>query len=204
MPPEQRSQNVISACTPTDRSRFLRAWFRSPLQVASVTPSSRSLARLMTCEIDLTARRIIELGAGTGVFTRALLERGVHEGSLTLIEQDEGFAEMLKQRYPLARTHNIDASRIASHFMCEEKFDAAVSGLPLLAMPPRTVMTILAATFRLIREQGRFYQFTYGPRCPIPRIILDRLGLRAVRIGWTIQNLPPAAVYRISKRRPLK
>ena len=28
-------------------------------------------------------------------------------------------------------------------------------------------------------------------------------GIKAVRIGWTAQNLPPASVYRISKRRVL-
>jgi hypothetical protein len=36
----------------------------------------------------------------------------------------------------------------------------------------------------------------------VPRPILDRLGLEAVRIGGTVRNLPPASVYRISRREP--
>ena len=50
-----------------------------------------------------------------------------------------------------------------------------------------------------MRPGGAFYQFTYGPRCPVPRPILDRLGLKATRIGGTVRNIPPAGVYRISR-----
>jgi phospholipid N-methyltransferase len=80
---------------------------------------------------------------------------------------------------------------------------AVVSGLPLLSMSPRKIMSILSGAFTYVRPGGRFYQFTYGPRCPIPRAILDRLGLKATRIGGTFRNLPPAAVYRITRRQPL-
>jgi phosphatidylethanolamine/phosphatidyl-N-methylethanolamine N-methyltransferase len=38
----------------------------------------------------------------------------------------------------------------------------------------------------------------------VPRPILDRLGLKATRIGGTVRNLPPASVYRISRRKPLE
>jgi phospholipid N-methyltransferase len=54
-----------------------------------------------------------------------------------------------------------------------------------------------------MRPTASFYQFTYGPRCPVPRPILDRLGLKAVRIGGTVRNIPPASVYRITQRQPL-
>jgi phosphatidylethanolamine/phosphatidyl-N-methylethanolamine N-methyltransferase len=69
-------------------------------------------------------------------------------------------------------------------------------------MPPRKIMAILLGAFGYLRPGGSFYQFTYGPRCPVPRPILDRLGLKARRIGGTVRNLPPAAAYRITRRRP--
>ena len=34
-------------------------------------------------------------------------------------------------------------------------------------------------------------------------IILNRLGLKATRIGATVRNIPPAAVYRIIRRQPV-
>jgi phosphatidylethanolamine/phosphatidyl-N-methylethanolamine N-methyltransferase len=64
------------------------------------------------------------------------------------------------------------------------------------------VIAILEASFGHLRPEGAFYQFTYGPRCPVSRALLDRLGLKATRIGWAFANVPPAAVYRIRRRPP--
>jgi phosphatidylethanolamine/phosphatidyl-N-methylethanolamine N-methyltransferase len=191
---------IISACPPSDRLRFLRAWIQNPLLVASVTPSSRSLAQLITREIGVDTGRVIELGPGTGVFTDMLLERGVLERDLILIEQEAGFVTMLKGRYPSASVMSLDAGRLGRHLDGNGTYGATVSGLPLLSMSPRKVMAILRSCFHLMEAHSGFYQFTYGPRCPVPRRILDRMGLKAVRIGWTPNNIPPAAVYRISRR----
>ena len=74
-----------------------------------------------------------------------------------------------------------------------------ISGLPLLSMKPRQIMGILTGTFGYLRDNGAFYQFTYGPRCPVPSAILGRLGLRATRIGTTVRNMPPSSVYKIER-----
>lgn len=79
---------------------------------------------------------------------------------------------------------------------------AVVSGLPFLSMPMRKVHAILEGAFSHLRCGGALYQFTYGPKCPIARPLLDRLGLKARYVGCTLANIPPAAVYRISRRRP--
>lgn len=187
----------------SDSLRFLRAWAGDPLRVAAVAPSSRWLAGLMTSELGALQGPVIELGPGTGVFTRAMIERGVPESDLTLVERGQEFAAMLRQRFPEARVLEIDAARLGRHALFPRAEAAAVvSGLPLLAMPPRKIMAILAGAFSYVRPTGCFYQFTYGPRCPVPRPILDRLGLKAVRTGGTFRNIPPAAVYRVSRRGP--
>lgn len=72
-----------------------------------------------------------------------------------------------------------------------------MSGLPLLSMPEQQVEAILRAAFAKLSPTGAFYQFTYGPRCPVSSAVLDRLGLKAERVGGTFANLPPATVYRI-------
>ena len=187
-----------------DFSRFFRAWIASPLRVAAVAPSSDALARVMTREITPAHGPVLELGPGTGVFTRALLARGIAEGDLTLIEFGADFARMLERRFPRARILSMDAAHLARHALYQGRpVGAVVSGLPLLSMSPRKVMSILSGAFSHMRPTGSFYQFTYGPRCPVPRPILDRLGLKAVRIGGTVRNIPPASVYRITQRQPL-
>ena len=194
---------MTSICAYGDSLHFFRSWLADPLRVALVTPSSRSLARLITREIDPRYCPVLELGPGTGVFTRALIERGVREEDLVLVESGPDFAAVLKARFPASTILSIDAARLADgHSEIPAGIGAAVSGLPLLSMPTRKVMAILSGIFLHMRPGGHLYQFTYGPRCPIPRPLLDRLGLRARRIGGTIRNFPPASVYRISRRKP--
>ncbi|MNL50703.1 hypothetical protein D3C87_1737400 [compost metagenome] len=110
---------------------------------------------------------------------------------------------MLVSRFPQASILAADAARIGQYDLGDEAIGAVVSGLPLLSMPPRKVMAILSGSFAQMGKGGHFYQFTYGPRCPVPRAILDRLGLKAVFVGRTVRNFPPAAVYRISRRKTL-
>lgn len=185
----------------SDQLLFLRSWISNPLQISAVMPSSRSLARLITREIQPAHAPVIELGPGTGVFTRALLDRGLSVGNLVLIESGDEFAAMLRQRFPGVHVITGDATRLAGRdIRVNGAAGAVVSGLPLLSMSPRKVMGTLSGAFSHLRAGGRFYQFTYGPQCPVPRPILERLGLEAVRVGGTPFNLPPANVYRISRR----
>lgn len=187
----------------SDFISFLRSWASDPRGVAAIAPSSEALARLITKEIVPSDGPVLELGAGTGVFTRALLARDFREEELTLVEYCDDFACALKDRFPHARVIQMDAARLAKQDLyASASLGSVVSGLPLLSMSPRKVMAILSAAFGYMRPTGSFYQFTYFPRCPVPRPLLDRLGLRATRIGGTALNLPPAAVYRITRRQP--
>jgi phosphatidylethanolamine/phosphatidyl-N-methylethanolamine N-methyltransferase len=184
-----------------DALLFFRAWVSSPLRVASITPSGRALAALITTEISEKTGTVIELGPGTGSFTTALLKRGVLEENLVLVEYGSDFAVQLGLRFPNARTIQMDASHLRKLMLQPQApVGAVVSGLPLLSMPVRKVLAILDGAFSHLRQNGAFYQFTYGPKCPIPRPLLDRLGLKATYVGRTLANIPPAAVYRISRR----
>ncbi len=108
-------------------------------------------------------------------------------------------------RFPEARVRQMDAARLREAALFRTAtVGAVISGLPVLSMPPRKVIGILAGAFGYLRPGGAFYQITYGPRCPIPKAILDRLGLKATRVGSTLRNVPPATVYRISRRRAPK
>lgn len=179
---------------------FVREWVRSPARVAAVAPSGRSLARLITRDISPSSAPVIELGPGSGVFTRELLNNGVPEDRLALVERGSLFLEELARAYPSAQIHAFDASELRHKWLFDgQGAGAVVSGLPLLSMPPFKVLSILHGSFRNLRAGAGFYQFTYGRKCPVPSVILDRLRLRAERTGRTVLNIPPASVYRISR-----
>jgi phosphatidylethanolamine/phosphatidyl-N-methylethanolamine N-methyltransferase len=191
----------MSATLTLDGLTFLREWLAAPLRVGAVFPSGATLAKAITAEIDGDTGNVVELGPGTGVFTQALIERGVAERRLALIEAGSEFAVLLEARFPQATTLWMDASQLRGvELFGGEAAGAVVSGLPLLSMSPRKVIAILDGSFRHLRPGGAFYQFTYGPNCPVPRPILDRLGLKATRVGRALPNVPPAAVYRIQRR----
>jgi phospholipid N-methyltransferase len=158
----------------------------------------------MTQEIVPGTGPVIELGPGTGIFTKALLRRGVAERDLLLVEYGSDFVRLLQERFPRARVLWMDARQLAQYEPFMAPASAVVSGLPLLSMSPRKVIAILAGVFRHMQEGGTLYQFTYGPRCPVPRPILDRLGLKASLVGRTALNIPPASVYRIRRRPKLR
>lgn len=181
---------------------FGRSWMLNPLKVGAIAPSSRRLARLITSEITPYSAPVLELGPGTGVFRRALLGRGLRQDQLILVECDLYFARLLEGDYPDAWVVQINAARLRHiNIVDGEPVGAVVSGLPLLSMSMRDRIAILQFAFRHLRPGASYYQFTYGLRCPVPRPVLERLGLKATRLGSTWLNAPPATVYRIRARR---
>jgi phospholipid N-methyltransferase len=185
-----------------DTMDFLRAWLRDPRRIGAVTPSGAALARLMTSHVSQLGGPVIELGPGTGALTRALLAGGVPPHRLALIEANPHFADALSRRYPETTILRMDAAWLGEteSLFGDERACAVVSGLPLLSMPAAQVAAIVQGVFeRQLRPGGTFYQFTYGPRCPLPAVLLKRLNLEAHRVGSALFNLPPAAVYCIHR-----
>lgn len=185
----------------TDVMTFARAWMTEPRRTGAVLPSGSALAHLMTSEITPDIGPVLELGPGTGVFTRSLLERGVRQDELTLVESAPNFARLLQLRFPHARVLARDARSLAQEGLyAGRQLGAVISGLPLLSLSADDVTQILSGALLYLRPAASFYQFTYGPTCPVPRAVLKQLDCDATRVGWTIRNFPPASVYRIGRR----
>jgi phospholipid N-methyltransferase len=183
-----------------DTLTFLRAITSDPSQVGAIAPSGPALARLITSEIGSHSGPIIELGPGTGVFTQALLDQGVRERDLTLVETCPQFAKLLRERFPAASVLQMDARHLhRRNLFPQNSIGAVVSGLPLLNLSPPRVLALLRGAFRCMQPGGAFYQFTYGPLCPVPKPCLDRLNLKSTCLGRVLNNFPPASVFRITQ-----
>jgi len=181
------------------RARFFRNWLQDPLGVASIAPSGRALARIMAAGIGPGAR-VLELGAGTGTLTAALLDNGVAAQHLDLVERNASFVRILRARFPAAHVHAIDVAQLATHFDARRsQFDFIVSGLPIIWFKPALKRAILHAAFELLTPAGRFHQFTYLGRPPIEGRILHELGLAATFAGFVPLNVPPGFVYRFAR-----
>lgn len=180
---------------------FGREWLRSPLRVGAVAPSSARLADAITGGLTATCGPVIELGPGTGVFTAALLRRGIPAAQVAIIEASESFAAALALRFPQVAVIHDDAARIrhVTPFGLGAA-DLVICGLPLLSMPQAKVLRIVARSMKVLKSDGELRLFTYGQRCPIPAAMLSRLDLVAQRRAFVPLNMPPASVYAVRRR----
>lgn len=197
---EESSNTKLSG----SRLTFLREWLRNPLRMSSVTPSGRQLAGMMAAAIPAQSRGVIELGAGTGVITHALIARGIQPQQLLVVEMNNVLHGLLKQAFPRAHVISGDARALQQIIadagaFADHRVDAVVSSLGLLNMPETMQHDILDAAFAALSPGGVFVQYTYGLSKPLSARVCNKLGLRCRRHGSAWRNLPPARVYVYSR-----
>jgi phosphatidylethanolamine/phosphatidyl-N-methylethanolamine N-methyltransferase len=192
--------------TPQKRPQFLAAWVRSPLRIGSFTPSSRSLARAMARQIDLAEKgMVVELGAGTGAVTHALVEV-VSSDRLLVVEREPRLFGILHAQFPQLKIVRADAVELSQ--VLEEcnisKICAIVSSLPLLSMPRGIRNQIESRMAAAISTGGVIIQFTYGPVSPIPHDRWRVLRIYGKRKQFVVSNVPPAQIWVYRRDRRVK
>lgn len=178
-----------------DEVRFLRSWIEKPLHMGAVMPSGRVLARTMAQYVDVDSTGpIVELGPGTGAITSALIERGVDQKRLVLVEYNPGFCALLRDRYPHAKVVQGDAYTLRDSLwnVLSSPASAIVSGLPLVTKPMLTRLKLIRDAFLALAPGAPFVQFTYSVAPPIPKS-LPGVSTEASERIW--MNLPPARVW---------
>jgi phosphatidylethanolamine/phosphatidyl-N-methylethanolamine N-methyltransferase len=183
-----------------DEVRFLRSWIEKPLHMGAVMPSGRLLARTMAQYVDPHSEApVIELGPGTGAITNALIEHGVDQKRLVLVEYNPGFCALLRDRYPQAKVVQGDAYALRDSLgeVLDARASAVVSGLPLVTKPMLTRLKLIRDAFTALAPGAPFVQFTYSVAPPIPKS-LPGVSTEASERIW--MNLPPARVWVYRKR----
>ena len=178
-----------------DEVRFLRSWIEKPLHVGAVMPSGRVLARTMAQYVDPhSSDPVVELGPGTGAITNALIERGIDQKRLVLVEYNPGFCALLRDRYPQAKVIQGDAYALRDSLWSVLSMPAAamISGLPLVTKPMLTRLKLIRDAFAALAPGAPFVQFTYSVAPPIPKSLPGVKTEASERI-W--MNLPPARVW---------
>ena len=178
-----------------DEVRFLRSWIEKPLHMGAVMPSGRVLARTMAQYVDINSSGpVVELGPGTGAITSALIEHGVDQKRLVLVEYNPGFCALLRDRYPHAKVVQGDAYALRDSLwnVLSAPASAVVSGLPLVTKPMLTRLKLMRDAFGALAPGAPFVQFTYSVAPPIPKS-LPGVSTEASERIW--MNLPPARVW---------
>ncbi|MDJ0930895.1 methyltransferase domain-containing protein [Breoghania sp.] len=178
-----------------DEARFFRTWVESPLKIGAVSPSGPALSRLMAGEAEpQRAGAILELGPGTGVVTKALVDRGIDTNRLIALEYNADFCQLLRRRFPAISVVQGDAYALRETLGDAKSGSLAsiISSLPLFTRPLLQRRELLLEALDLLEPGAPFIQFSYALVPPVPA----EKGLFTVeRSPWVLMNLPPARVW---------
>ena len=183
-----------------DTCQFLKVWLRRPLTIGTVMPSGQALARAIARQVPLpTTLPILELGAGTGAITAALLDAGVPPDQLIAVEREDVLFATLTRRFPGIRAVRGDATRLQDLLRTHgvSQVGAVVSGLPLVSLPAAVCHAIIEQSLKVMAPGAPFVQFTYALASPIDR---QAHGLDGRRVDHIWANFPPAHVWVYRRR----
>lgn len=176
-----------------DQIRFLKSLAERPRMTGAVAPSGPALAKRMASHVDPDDDLpVIELGPGTGVVTKALIDRGVKPSRIISIEYSPDFCRLLRERFPGVNVVQGDAYDLDGTLGNRDEVSAVVSSLPLVARPLRDRQHLINAGLDRMKPGRPFIQFSYlvkGPVEPMPG------RFTAEASPWIWLNLPPARVW---------
>ncbi|MBN9431425.1 MAG: methyltransferase domain-containing protein [Bosea sp.] len=178
-----------------DEVRFLCNWMGRPLTTGAVSPSGKALTKLMASFVDpADPRPVVELGPGTGVVTKALLDRGVSPERLVSIEFNPDFCALLRKRFSGVNIIQGDAYTLGETLKgtVDGEISAVVSSLPLFTRPPEMRRALILEALGRMPAGRPLIQFSYALVPPVPA----EPGLFTVEhTHWVVMNLPPARVW---------
>lgn len=175
--------------------RFFKGWIDKPRAVGSIVPTSGVTARRMASIVNPdSGLPVLELGPGTGVITKAILEAGVKPENLWSIEYSQDFVDHLRLNYPGVNIIHGDAFNLNKTLddRRDTVFDSVISGVPLLNFPVPQRIAYVEDLLDRIPAGRPIVQLTYGPRSPVPP---GKGNYTVEHFDFIIRNLPPTQLW---------
>jgi phospholipid N-methyltransferase len=176
-----------------ERARFLRSFLDGPGRVGAILPTSQ---RTVQATLDMApvaqARCVVELGAGTGPYTRELVRRLGPDARLLAFELDPALARQLSADVTDPRVEVIadSAANLDAH-LDGRRPEVIVSAVPFTSLPGSVRREILDAAQRALADDGVMLVLQYSP------FVLRELQrrFRSVRRRISPINVPPAMLF---------
>jgi phospholipid N-methyltransferase len=194
----QKQSNLLTARV-AEGVVFLRRFVRAPRQVGSVIPSSPFLTKAVMNKIAWDdVRHVAELGAGTGVFTRAIVRNLRAEGNVLVFEIDPTLRNIIEKEHGGLKVYG-DARELPEVMTDRNirQLDCIVSSLPFAVLPPRMTASILDAVDKCLKPGGKLVAYQYSKHM---KPYLEKR-FESVKISFVLRNVPPAFVYECTKAR---
>lgn len=175
---------------------FARNFFKNPRMLGSLIPSSRFLVKQLLRDVRWDdARVIVEYGPGVGTISREILERMGPEATLVVLEINDDFVRVLRERYddPRLRVVHRSAADVAEVLgeLGLGNADCVIAGIPFSIMSEGDRRAVLRNTYDALRPGGSFlvYQFSSRVRSDLEEIF------GPVREQFELRNILPARLF---------
>lgn len=182
---------------------FLKQCFLNPLATGSVTPSSQALTDLMVDAGECgRAASVVEVGPGTGAFTRTILQNISSETVFFAIEINPDFVRYLQCEYPDVQVYCDSVAELPRYLRKHQlkAVDLIFCGMPWAQFSPDVQDRLLGEIARALRPGGVFKTFAYAHALALPaaRHFREQLNVhfrsvKKTKIVWS--NVPPAFIY---------
>ncbi len=179
---------------------FLQRLLKNPKSLGALVPSSRKLGAFMCRHVICgEGEYVLEVGAGTGSFTQALLESGIPSDQLIVVELDGELVKFLKKRFPRSIVIQGSAADLVEilPYGIAGSVRTIVSGIPMVNLSKSLQKSIIQSCFSVALPGAQMLQFTYRPAMPIPA---QEFNLRSRHLGTVYRNFPPASVWAFQTR----
>lgn len=183
--------------------KFITEFLKRPIEIGAIAPSSSYLAEQMTpSNLFVNTKVIIELGAGTGIFTEKILRKMEPGCKLILLETNERFFENLVNRFGSREDIlilNKSAEELTSIVRKNYggKIDLIISGLPFSSLGIEKTTKILDSVKEVLVEGGNFITFQYSMY--LKGIFEEKFN--DVSYKKELRNLPPAYILKCTDRK---
>jgi len=171
---------------------FFKRFLQSPLQIASITPSSKALVKRVGRKIDFSKPRVIaEYGPGEGVHSREIARRLLPGSQLLLFELDSAFSRDLARQFaddPRVHVINADAACLPEELERRgiSHCDYILSGIPFSILEIKKKKALLTKTYEALSDGGAFIIYQVTNELRQHATIFDQ-----VESEYFLQNIPP-------------
>ena len=175
--------------------RFFKGWLSDVKAVGAILPTSSITARVMASVVDTTSGLpVLELGPGTGVITKAILERGVAPDQLYSVEYSKDFADHLKIEYPDVNIIQGDAFDLDTTLgdKKDQMFDCVICAVPLIYIPAEQRAKLVENLLDRVPVGRPVLQITYAPKSPVAP---GSGNFEVVHYDYVLRNVPPANLF---------
>lgn len=172
---------------------FLKSFFRSPAEVGTIFPSTRFTVNALVRQVQKeNPKVVVELGAGTGAFTKGLDKIERDDKILIIFEKDREVREQLIKEYPHLPIYE-DAFDLPSVLeeLGLESVDCIVCGLPFALLPEEKVDQLVQSIYSVLDQQGLFTMYQYSTQM---KKRLQKI-YNHVDIKVSYLNIPPTFLY---------